>query len=81
MFTCQARLIRETSKAILVEVTYKELDPVGYGGPELEIERWLPKSKATLVDGVLTVPLWLARNEGLERGSLSSRYSRYGRVL
>lgn len=77
--TLVARVLRETEKALLVSVQMVEPDPVGYGGVEFEREAWLPKSQmgildtafpvATDADGVgiqFTLPLWLARQKGLD---------------
>lgn len=81
-FTFSAKVIRETEKGRLVEYTLQEVDPVGEGTIEWTEQSWLPKSGMTRISGDRwQVPMWLARRNGLVRGSLETRFSRYQQAL
>jgi hypothetical protein len=71
--TFDARVVKETTKAILLSVRMMEVDPIGSGFIEFEREAWIPLSQLTRVASTgdtretqcWSIPRWLATQKGL----------------
>lgn len=52
----EAKAIKETEKAIALEVCYLNK------GNEVIATKWLPKSQITVSDTIINIPSWILRN-------------------